>query len=114
MKNVIIAFCLLAFSSVAFSADYSCVQYQRKDYSWGDSYKLPYRIVDGSDLQKATKDYSRYKSYKKYAIVEWPNGGYSALELSTYQSVSYSYISTKDQSGRTYRIKEAPSYGACR
>lgn len=103
------------FSPVVLAVEYSCVQYQRQDYSWGDSYKVPYTIVEGSDLQQATRDYSRYKSYTKYAIVEWPNGGYSAMELKLYESdvPLYSYSRTTDQSGRTYRIKKAPSYGDC-
>ena len=105
----------MTLASVVFPADYSCVQYQREDYSWGDSYKVPYSIVEGSALQQATNDYSRYKSYTKYAIVEWPNGGYSAMELQSYEDdiSDYAYSKTKDQSGRTYRIKKAPSYGQC-
>jgi hypothetical protein len=115
MKKIILTLTLFIISPFAFAADYACVQYQREDYSWGDSYKVPYNIVEGSDLQQATNDYSRYKSYTKYAIVEWPNGGYSAMELQSYQDdiPDYSYTNTKDQNGRTYRIKKAPSYGQC-
>ena len=115
MKYIALALSLFIVSPLVFAADYSCVQYQRQDYSWGDSYKVPYSIVEGSDLQQATHDYSHYNSYTKYAIVEWPNGGYSAMKLQSYQDdiSDYSYIKTNDQSGRTYRIKKAPSYGEC-
>lgn len=115
MKKNALALALFVVSPLVFAADYTCVQHQRQDYSWGDSYKVPYTIVEGSDLQHATNDYSRYKSFKKYAVVEWPNGGYSAMELTSYQDdiSDYSYTNTKDQRDRTYRMKKAPSYGEC-
>lgn len=115
MKKIVSFVSLVFFSPLLFAEGYSCVQYQWEDRSWGDAYKVPYSIVEGSKLQQATSDYSRYKSYTKYAIVEWPNGGYSAMELKSYVSdiSGYSYSETTDQSGRTYRIKQAPSYGEC-
>lgn len=115
MKKIFFALGLIILAATASAADYSCVQYQRQDSSWGEAYKVPYTIIKGEDLQKATNDYRRYKTYTKYAVVEWPNGGYSAMELASYQDdvSDYSYTRTKDQSGRTYRIKKAPSYGEC-
>lgn len=114
MKKFI--FCLLllgTFNTALASQEYGCVQYQRKDYSWGEPYKVPVTIVSGTDLNQATNSYN-YTSYSKYAIAEWPNGGYSALEMPYYNNdLPYSYTKTKDQNGRTYRIKEAPSYGSC-
>lgn len=115
MKHSALSLFLFIISPLVFATDYSCVQYQRQDYSWSDSYKVRYSIVEGSDLQQATNNYSHYKSYAKYAIVEWPNGGYSAMELMSYQDdiSDYSYSNTTDQSGRIYRIKKAPTYGKC-
>lgn len=115
MNKIVSFVSLIIFSPMLFAEGYSCVQYQREDHSWGDTYKVPYSIVEGSDLQQATSDYSRYKSYTKYAIVEWPNGGYSAMELKSYENdiPDYTYSQTTDQSGRTYKIKQAPSYGEC-
>jgi len=115
MKSIIITLFIALFASAVSATEYSCVQYQRQDNSWGDAYKIPYTIVEGTALQQATNDYRRYKSYTKYAILEWPNGGYSAMELKSYESdvSNYSYSNTTDQSGSTYRIKKAPSYGAC-
>jgi hypothetical protein len=112
----IISLILILFSFNTFaSQEYACVKYQRKDYSWGDSYKVPATIVSGDAINEATKSY-KYHSWSNYAVVEWPNGGYSALELPSYYddlSSMFSYIDTKDQNGRTYRIKQAPSYGQC-
>ncbi|WP_110957888.1 hypothetical protein [Vibrio casei] len=109
-------FLLFLFSfSVSASQDYACVKYQRKDFSWGDSYKVPSTVVSGDALNEATNSYE-YNSWNNYAVVEWPNGGYSALELPSYYddlSSIYSYTRTKDQNGRTYQVKQAPSYGKC-
>ncbi len=114
MKKFVTALTLLGTINVAFaSQEYGCVQYQKADYSWGDPYKVPVTIVTGSQLNEATNSY-KYQSYSNYALAEWPNGGYSALEMpSYYDDLPYSYTNTKDQNGRKYRIKEAPSYGAC-
>lgn len=115
MKKIILTLSLMIFTSSALAEGYSCVKRQKQDYSWGDTYTVPYTIVEGDDLQQATNDYNRYKSYTKYAIVEWPNGGYSAMELKSYEDdiSDYLFSETKDQSGSTYKIKKAPSYGKC-
>ena len=115
MKRLILTLSLTIFTSSAFAENYSCVKRQKQDYSWGATYRVPYSIVDGDDLQEATNNYSKYKSYTKYAIVEWPNGGYSAMKLKSYENdiSDYSFAQTKDQNGSTYKIKKAPSYGKC-
>ncbi|ELA6667941.1 hypothetical protein [Vibrio parahaemolyticus] len=114
IKNIVIAFALLSSVNVTFaSQEYGCIQYQRKDYTWGEPYKVPMTVVSGDDLNEATNSY-KYKTYMDYAIAEWPNGGYSVLELPSYlNDLPYSYTRTQDQNGRTYQIKEAPSYGEC-
>lgn len=114
-KCLLLVIVAISFSTTVIASDFACVQYQRQDYSWGDAYRVPYFIVEGGELQKATNDFRKYKSYTKYAVVEWPNGGYSAMELKTYESdVSlFRYSNTKDQNDRTYRIRKAPSFGNC-
>lgn len=115
MKNLFLLAILLLPCQV-FAEKMSCVQYERKDGSWGEWYKVPYTAISGSDLIEATNDASTYKSYEHYAVVKWPNGGYSAMKVASYNLplTSFSNITTKDQSGRTYRLKGAPSYGECR
>jgi hypothetical protein len=111
---VLVGLFLLIFTLDVFAAEqYACVQYQRKDFSWGDPYKVPAKIITGTQLFEATQEY-KYKSYYNYAIVTWPNGGYSALELPSYQDdLPFSYTNTKGQHDRIYRIKKGPEYGAC-
>ena len=98
---------ILLFPCQVFAKEMSCVQYERKDGSWGEWYKVPYTPISGSDLIEATGDYSTYKSHEHYAVVDWPNGGYSAMKVASYKLplTSYSKTITKDQSGRTYRLK---------
>jgi len=113
MKKVIFVITIL-FSTMSIAEQvYACVQYQRQDMSWGDSYRVPADVYDGQDMLDATND-SRFKSWQNYVIAEWPNGGYSLFEIPSYQDdLPYSYMTTKDQNDRTYRFKEAPSYGNC-
>jgi hypothetical protein len=112
IQIVLLLWLILAFNVIA-AEQYACVQYQRKDSSWSDPYKVPGQIVTGKQMFEATNDY-KYNSYNNYALVEWPNGGYSALELTSYQNeIPSFYSNTKDQNGRTYRIKKGPEYGAC-
>ena len=115
MFKVLIIILFFILSSQVFSEEkYACVKYQRKDHSWGDSYKLPADIVSGEAVIEATNDYS-FHSYSNYIVVTWPNGGYSLFEFPSYRDdLPYSYTKTKDQNERPYKIKEAPSYGDCR
>ena len=113
MRIFLFLFSLL-FSSIAISAqDHACVQYQRKDMTWGDSYRVPASLYTGQEMLDATNDY-RFNSWSNYVVAEWPNGGYSLFEIPSYQnSLPYSYLNTKDQNNRVYRFKQAPSYGSC-
>ena len=115
MNKLVISLVVLAIAATDLLADekFACVQYQRKDFTWGDSYKVPAIVVKGDNLAEITKD-TRYKSYNNYIVIEWPNGGYSAFSFGSYQdTIPAYYTDTTDQNERKYRIKEAPSYGAC-
>lgn len=91
----------------------ACVQYQRKDFSWGSVYTVPAIVVEGDQLNEIAKT-TKYKNYNNYAVVLWGNGGYSAIELPAYQDdLPYSYREGRAQDGTKYKIKKAPSYGRC-
>lgn len=115
MKKFVFVILVVTLSPIASAADYACVQYQREDRTWGEAYKVPYAVVSGSELQQATGDFGKYQSFNNYAIVEWPNGGYSAMQMRSYENdiSGFSYSNTTDQNNRTYRIKQAPSFGQC-
>lgn len=105
-------FFIVFLSSAAVASDI-CVQYKRSDGTWGDSYKIPFTILKGSDLNRKLNAYN-FTSYSKYVIGEWPNGGYSLFEVPSYiNEPPIYYIDVKDQNNREYQIKKSPSYGSC-
>ena len=114
MKRLIFLLITLL-SAPAFSEEFACIQYQKQDNTWGDAYKVPYQMVDGEKMIELTGDRGKYSPYNMYAVVEWPNGGYSALKFPSYKDdlSSFSYEKTKGQNGRTYRIMQFPSFGNC-
>lgn len=116
LKHLILL-CLTAYITAAY-ADYdpitgtyqACVTYQRADYTWSQGYKVRGFIIKGIDLyQYAIKHghSSNYELYKNYYVIPWKEGGYSALELDYYEDEPPMFEkTTKDQSGKTWKIKD--------
>lgn len=75
MKNIILLFLLLSFSSVSIAAENQevCVKYQN-DSGWSKGYSVVATIISGSDLNSAVGGFSRYESFATYAAVFWGEG----------------------------------------
>lgn len=111
----------LACTTVAY-ADYdpatgsyqACVAYQRADYTWSQKYKVRGFIIEGYELNQIARKYgysSNYESYKNYYVIPWDEGGYSALELGSYDNEPPTFEkTTKDQSGKAWKIKDGWGY----
>lgn len=73
---------------------------------------MPYAVMSGSTLNEVTSNY-KYTSYSNYAVIFWPNGGYSAIDINSFRDSLPTYpIKGDDQSGRTYRLQSSFS-GYC-
>lgn len=69
---------LLSISSLTLSSaqdGIACVKGVNNDYSENGPYAVPYYFVNGDQLNEAVGSY-KYYSFKNYAVVTWPNGGY--------------------------------------
>lgn len=109
---------MLALSIITVSAQISfaqqgiaCVKGVNNDYTENGPYAVPYYFVNGDQLNEATNSY-KYYGFNNYAVVIWPNGGYSAYEFHSWDSdiSEYGYESVRDQSGRSAKIRRAPTY----
>lgn len=113
MNRFALLICALAFVSGIVAAEEpikACVKYQRSDYSWSNGYKASGFLLSGSELNSATNQ-SKYKSYSKYFVIPWKEGGYTALELPSYTSSLSTYdTNTEDQRGRKWQIKDSWTY----
>lgn len=113
MKWILVLVILIPTSVAQANQEYGCVRYQRADLSWGDWYRIPVIITDGNELNKALET-TNFRSWDKYAVGTWPNGGYSLFKIPSYmQSLNITATRTEDQRGTTHQIKQAPSVGRC-
>ncbi|CAK1814663.1 hypothetical protein [Vibrio crassostreae] len=111
MKRVLLLLCavvlLSPLSAFANNIGEICYKYQKKDYSWSKAYKLTAQVVTGQEMVKATSNYTKYSSIYNYVIIQWNNGGYSALKVNSwedsYSSLPSYYTNTKDQNGNTVK-----------
>lgn len=89
----------------------ACVTYQRADYTWSKSYKVRGFIIEGHKLNQIAQQYgysSNYEYSKNYYVIPWDEGGYSALELDSFEDEPPMFEkTTKDQSGKTWKIKDS-------
>lgn len=88
----------------------ACVAYQRADNSWSKTYKVHGFIIEGSELYRYALEHghsSNYLYYKNYYVIPWNEGGYSALELNTFDDNLPTFETrTKDQNGRSWKIQQ--------
>ena len=83
----------------------ACIKYQRADYSWSHGYKITGFVVDGDDLNDIVGSY-RYHSWNKYFVIPWQEGGYTALELNSYEDTPPDYEREyRDQGKRHWKLK---------
>ncbi len=112
LKKTLTLLFILILPTISFAQQgVACVKGVNNDYSENGPYALPYYFVDGDQLNEATNSY-KYRGFKNYAVVIWPNGGYSAYEFHSWDSDinDYRYENVLDQNGRQARIRKAPSY----
>ena len=77
---------VIASASISFAQQgIACVKGINNDYSENGPYALPYYFIDGDQLNEATNSY-KYYGFNNYAVVIWPNGGYSAYEYYSFDS----------------------------
>lgn len=113
MKNIILLFLLLSFSSVSIAAENqeACVKYQN-DSGWSKGYSVVATIISGLDLNSAVGSFSRYESFATYAAVFWGEGQASIYKLPPLSMGSLSIFEqeVKDQEGRKWKIKKGNNF----
>ena len=105
-KTLLTALCF-AIVSVSMAAENVeiCAKYWRPSYcSWSQGYKVNAYLLDATEMNRATGSYN-HSYMSKYILIEWENGGYSAIEIPSYESLMLE-TEAKDQSGRRWRIKK--------
>lgn len=86
----------------------ACVQYQRKDHSWGKAYSVKANIVSGSALSKWAQGQHHFSGYFSdyYLVVFWKKGGYVALDLGKNSYPPVQDLKTYDQQGRVWKVRQ--------
>lgn len=92
-------------STVSANEFRACAKYQRADYSWSHGYKITGFVVKGDDLNEIANTF-KYSVYRNYFVIPWKKGGYTALELNSYEDeppiIEREY---RDQRQRNWRLK---------
>lgn len=87
-----------------------CVKY-RQDFGWSNGYRVIGNVMSGSELNRAVRSLTRYRSFSTYVVVFWDEGQASIFELpsGSMGNVPMFEREVEDQYGRKWRIKRGHS-----
>ena len=98
-------------SVLAAEEEVVCVKY-KKEYGWSQGYEVNAKILSGSELMTATRNYSRFRSYATYAVIFWDKGQATILEMpaSSLGSVPMFKSTVKDMDDREWQIQQSTGF----